>query len=838
MMPHSKSFSSLLIVALATAAGSAHGQENPMPSAGALKVELARLGKTARVLYVAAHPDDENTRLLTYLANQRHLDVAYLSLTRGGGGQNLIGSEQAELLAAIRTQELLAARRTDGARQFFSRARDFGYSKTPKETIGKWGYDNILSDVVWVIRAFRPDVIVTRFRPDGQSHGHHTASAQLAIEAFDAARDPSRFSEQLNHGVTPWAPHRVAINVPIWRRSNVDVSGYLAIDVGGYDARLGASYGEIAARSRTNHKSQGFGSSGRRGPIMEYFETVGGPKATTDLLDGVVLDWSRFEGGEKVAAGLAEAEAAFDVEAPERIVPGLLKARTALVEIAERRPVPRVFEGIEAVDDLITRSLGLYTQAAAERPEVSAGDTVKVDLEVVLRRPSALKLSAVEWPDGRQTSEKPIEPHAPFTSERQLQVPANTSPSVQHWLSAPLAADTYPVPEQRRVADPESPPAMSVALHFDLSGTPWTRNVPVTYRWTDRVLGERRRPVLVVPPLMVTPEASVTLFPAGGTREVTVVARAGRAGVEGVVRLGLPRTWKSDPPEQDVKLEKVGDEARVRFMVTPPNAQTAPLYTQPYAQVGRQLYPMRFDIIDYPHIPVQAMLRPTRVRLVPVDFKPPAVRVGYINGSGDSVAANLRAAGMNVETIDEATLKAGDFGKFDAILVGVRAYNVRLSDLTAAHPALMNWVEAGGRLIVQYNTSNRWRKLTEPVGPFPFEIDRERVTNETAPISILVADHPIFRQPHKIEAKDFEGWVQERGLYFAKTWDERYTPLLSLNDPDEEPLKGSLLYAKHGKGAFFYTGLSFFRQLPAGVPGAYRLLANILSSSASVGTGQ
>ena len=837
-MPHSKSFSSLLIVALATAAGSAHGQENPMPSAGALKVELARLGTTARVLYVAAHPDDENTRLLTYFANQRHLDVAYLSLTRGGGGQNLIGPEQAELLAAIRTQELLAARRTDGARQFFSRARDFGYSKTPKEALGKWGRQSILSDVVWVIRAFRPDVIVTRFRPDGRSHGHHTASAQLAIEAFDAARDPSRFPEHLEHGVTPWAPHRVAINVPIWRRTNEDVSGYLAIDVGGYDPRLGASYGEIAARSRTNHKSQGFGSSGRRGPIMEYFETVGGSEATTDLLDGVVLDWGRFEGGEKVAAALGEANLAFDVEAPERIVPGLLKARTALTEIAKRRPVPRIFEGIEDIDRLITRALGLYTQAAADRPEVSAGDAVKVNLEVVLRRPSALKLTETEWPDGRDTDEKPIKPHTPHVDERDLRVPSTTGLSVQHWLSAPLSADTYPVPEPSRVADPESPPAMFVVLHFDLGGTPWARRVPVTYRWTDNVLGERRRPVLVVPPLMVTPDANVSMFPGGGTREVYVVARAGRAGAEGVVRLGLPRTWKSDPPEHDVKLQKVGDEAKLRFMVTPPNAQAAPLYVQPYAQVGRKQYRMRFDVIDYPHLPVQALLRPTRVRLVPVDFIPPAVRVGYIAGSGDSVAANLRAVGMNVETIDTATLKAGDFGGFDAILLGVRAFNVRADDLRAAHPALMNWVESGGRLVVQYNTSNRWRKLTDPVGPFPFTINRGRVTDETAPVKVLVPDHPIFNRPHKIEATDFSGWVQERGLYFAETWDERYTPLLSLHDPDEEPLKGSLLFTPHGKGAFVYTGLSFFRQLPAGVPGAYRLVANMLSGDAAVGTGK
>ncbi|MEL7369008.1 MAG: PIG-L family deacetylase, partial [Myxococcota bacterium] len=812
MMPNVKLFCTVLIAALATVTP-ARSQERPMHSAGALKVELSRLGTTARVLYVAAHPDDENTRLLAYLANQRHLDVAYLSLTRGGGGQNLIGSEQAELLAAIRTQELLAARRVDGARQFFTRARDFGYSKTPKEALAKWGKDKILSDVVWVIRKFRPDVIVTRFTEAGPSHGHHTASAQLARAAFEAAPHPGQFPEHLQHGVTPWAPHRLLLNVPRWRNAKDDVSGYLALDVGGYDARLGVSYGEIAAISRTNHKSQGFGSSGRRGPIMEYFDHLAGPKADGDLLDGVVLDWDRFDGGEQVNAALAAAHQAFDVEQPESMVPHLLAARSALTAVAKKRPVPRVLERISDIDAMIAKALGLYTQAAADRPEVTAGDSIDITLEVTLRRPARLQLDSVAWPDHTDTTARPVALHTPTEVKRKVTVAASEPPSVVHWLREPLQADTYPVTEPARVADPEDGAPLAVALTFTLNGQPWSWSVPITYRRTDPVLGERRQPLLVVPPLTVSPTARIALFAGGRTSPVTLTVRAGRDDAKGSVRLNVPRTWKSEPAAAPVKLAKRGDETTLRFMVTPPSANAKPTQIQPSVTVGKAKYSLRLDVIEYPHLPVQAILRPAQIRLVPLDFEAPSVRVGYIPGPGDTVAEHLRLAGVNVKTIDAGALRSGQFDSFDAIIVGVRAYNTRGSELKSAYPALMRWVEAGGRLVVQYNTSHRWRVLSAPVGPFPFEINRGRVTDETATMTILQPEHALFTQPHKITQRDFEGWVQERGLYFAKTWDERYTPLFTAADPGEPPQKGSAIFAEHGKGAFIYTGLSFFRQL-------------------------
>ncbi len=832
IMSHVKSFCILVLVVFATAAPAA-GQEKPMSSAGRQKIALERLRTTARVLYVAAHPDDENTRLLAYLANARHLDVAYLSITRGGGGQNLIGPEQAELLAAIRTQELLAARRVDGARQFFTRARDFGYSKTPEETLSKWGRDAILSDVVWVIRKFRPDVIVTRFTETGPSHGHHTASAQLARAAFSAAGDPEQFKEHFAHGVTPWAPTRLVLNVPRWGRSDDDVSGYLALDVGGYDPRLGVSYGEVAAISRTNHKSQGFGSSGRRGPILEYFEGLAGPPPTRDILDGIPVGWQRFEQSDQVERGLAIARDAFTIEAPERMVPGLLAAREALVTLSADHPVPRVLERIDDIDDLIAGALGLYAEAQAARSEVAPGETIDVALEILLRRPGSVQLTQIGWPDGPRAANTVLSVHRPVTKERSVLAARTLQPSIPHWLHAKRQANTYSVPFPARVAEPEDPSPLHVDLELKINGLQWRRRVPITYRWTDQVHGERRRRVLIVPPLTVTPVSRVNLFPSGKTAEIALKVRAGRPGVRAKVDLGLPRVWKAEPQVHEISLSQVGDETTVRFLVTPPSANEAPIVVNPIVTVDRKAEALRLDVIDYPHLPVQAVLQPSSLRLVPLDFRAPRGRIGYIPGSGDAVAADLRLAGVNVETIDEAALSAGQFDGYSAILVGVRAYNTREDEMRAAHPALMKWVKGGGRLVAQYNTSHRWRTLTVPVGPFPFEINRGRVTDETAAIQVLAPEHAVFKRPHKIGPADFRGWVQERGLYFAEKWEDPYTPLLAIKDPGEELQQGSLLMAPYGKGSFVYTGLSFFRQLPAGVPGAYRLLANLLDNEAT-----
>lgn len=811
-----------------TASGSSFAQE-PNLHPGALSVALSRLGSTARVLYIAAHPDDENTRLLAYFANQRHVDVAYLSLTRGGGGQNLIGTEQAELLAVVRTQELLAARRIDGARQFFTRARDFGYSKTPEEALAKWDEQAVLSDVVRVIRSFRPDLVITRFTEAGPSHGHHTASARLAHAAFKAAADPSQFPEQLTGGLGPWRAHRLMLNVPRWGRSDDDVAGYLAVDLGGYDPRLGASYPEIAARSRTMHKSQGFGSAGQRGPLMDYFQTLEGPAPKKDLLEGIPPDWSRFDGGGAVQSALKDSLKDLRLEAPERALKNLLKAEQALAQLSMKHPVPRVREPLEALRSLAGALLGLHIRAEAPRPEVGPGDEVEVQLSLLLRRKAKVQVVQVDWPGLAQPTELKLETHTPAVITHTLKVPSQARPSIPHWLKGRLSANVYPVTDPAQVFMPEDPAPLNAVLTLEVEGRRWRLPVPITHTWTDPVHGERQRPVQILPPLTVTPSQDVTLLPGGQARHVTLIARAAQAEVQGEVGLEVPPGWTVAPKLRHVALKAPGEEVQLSFEVKAPSAQAAPALARPYAEVhGVRTY-LRYSLIDHPHIPVQAVLRDSSLRLAPLDFVVPKVRIAYVPGPGDTVAEYLAAAGLSVDKVRAEELNPERLRGFDVVLVGVRAYNTQQELLAAAHPALMSWVKAGGRLVVQYNTSNRWGRLEGPIGPYAFEIDRGRVTDENAEMKVLAKGHALLVHPHKIGPADFEGWVQERGLYFASTWAPEYLPIFEAHDPGEAPLQGSLLFAKHGKGSFIYTGLSFFRQLPAGVPGAYRLLANLLT---------
>ncbi len=818
--------STALAVLIMSASLPAEAQETTMHS-GALEVALARLQTTARVLYVAAHPDDENTRLLAYLANKRQVEVGYLSLTRGGGGQNLIGTEQSELLAAIRTQELLAARRLDGARQFFTRARDFGYSKSPKEALAKWGEEAVLGDVVHVIRSFRPDIIITRFTEAGPSHGHHTASARLARAAVGAAADPSQFPQQLKAGLEPHKVHRLMLNVPRWGRQGSDTAGMLTVDVGGYDSRLGLSYPEIAALSRTMHKSQGFGSAGRRGPVLEYFQTLEGPAANDDLFDGLTLDWSRYKGGEAVQSALSKVK--LRANAPEQALSQLLKARQAMSQLPDRAHHPVIGQRLRDLDGLVGNLLGLHIRAEADRPEVTPGQRLPVRLSITLRRPAALQLKAVQWSDARDSQVRTLQVHQPLELTHQLQISSTRKPTAPPWLSGRITSGLYASADFAHTLDAQAPGAETVRLDFETGSHRWSVQTPVVHSRTDRVHGERLRAVTIVPPLTVTPVQTVIVMPQGEARPVALMVRSGREKVRGTVGLELPEGWSSEPTQVSVHLEAPGQERQVSFNVRPPSAQAAPVSIQPYVLVDGVKSHWRHDLIDHPHIPVQTILRDASLRLVPMRYSPPKGRIGYVPGSGDTIAELLQATGVRIEQLPAAELSAERLEPFDVIVLGIRAFNTQPEALAAAHPALMRWVQAGGRLVVQYNTSNRWRPLTAEVGPYPLKIDRGRVTDEFASMKVLQPKHRLLNHPHRIDQADFEGWVQERGLYFASSWDAKYTPIFEAHDAGEAPLQGSLLYTNHGKGSFIYTGLSFFRQLPAGVPGAYRLLANLLS---------
>lgn len=789
---------------------------------GEILRDIEHLNVVGSVLYVAAHPDDENTELISWLEDDRGVRTAYLSMTRGGGGQNLVGTEQGELLGVVRTGELLAARGVDGAEQRFTRMIDFGFSKSPDETLAFWGHDDALDDVVRAIRAFRPDVIVTRFGIDGGTHGHHTASAILAREAFAAAADPA----YVTPGLAPWTTDRLLHNRSNWNLDpTTDTSTWLKADVGSYDPLTGLSVGEVAATSRTMHKSQGFGTEPEVGPLPEYFVPVLGTglSADQDLLAGLDLGWSRFEGTKPLARALKKTAARFDPTAPERSLGDLAKAHALLERIPDAEWRASKTADLEAV---MADTVGLWLTARAERAAVAPGGSVKVALTALCRAPADVVLHEVRL--GTTTSGGALAENQPWTAEIALAVPPETPVTRPHWMVEPPgpAMDTISDPALRN--QPDTPPFFQAEFDLAIGGVRMTVRRPVEFAWTDSVLGERVHPLEVLPPATATFDHPGRILPAGAASTTRVTVRADAGPAEGVLRLTAPPGIIATPSEVAFALDDTAPERVVDVSLSAaPGAAPGPLSAT--IEVGGVRSAFQQTVIDHPHLPRRTVLLPAVQQLVPVDVKRgPTTRVGYVTGSGDAVPDGLRAVGYTVEELGEDDLLGSDLSRFDAIVMGIRAYNTR-PRLLAMHEPLMRYVAGGGRLLVQYNTNNRFDPLAGGIGPAPFAIGRERVTDETAEMTAPNPAHPALVGPNVLGPADFEGWVQERGLYFAESWDPAYETLFSAHDPGEAPLLGSTLVAHHGEGVFVYTGLSFFRQLPAGVPGAYRLLANLLA---------
>jgi LmbE family N-acetylglucosaminyl deacetylase len=838
------------MIAAARAAG-----PPPQPSAGQIQAALAKLGVAGGVLYVAAHPDDENTSLLAYLANGLHLRTGYLSLTRGDGGQNLIGAEQGPELGLIRTQELLAARRIDGAEQFFTRARDFGYSKSPEETLRIWGKDAILSDVVSVIRRFRPDVIVTRFSPEpSDTHGHHTASAMLAVEAFRAAADPRFHPEELSAEVTTWQARRL-----LWNRSGFsikpgdDLSAFDSLDAGGYDPLLGLSYGEMAAESRSMHKSQGFGVARNRGPVIEYFKTLLEASAAPGRGSpwrGLDFSLARWSGTGALRAAVERAQKQFDPAHPQAAIPALAAVDAALDALPDAGWRARKRRETQ---DLMLACAGVFADATAADFRVAPGAEVEVTATVINRSATPISLREVRFPAGAGAvpvahalaTPAPGAAAAPLEVKRVLRVPTDTPLSTPYWLASPPEPGMFTVADRASIGAPEDPPRFTVDFILELAGRSLVVARAIAFKWTDPVAGERYRPLEITPRVSVRPEAPVMMFPERDRKPhpLMVHLTAGAASVKGVLHLEAPPGWSVDPPSAPFALDSKGQEQELSFQVRR-DASVVHDHTagtlRAVAEVGDApggdetagRYARGVVRIEHAHIPIQTWLAAAEVRLVPLALEIAGTQIGYFPGPGDEVPASLRRVGYEVTLLDEPALRAGAaaLARFDAVVIGVRAFNTS-ERLRAAHQALMSYVEAGGTLVAQYNTNSRLAPLTTPIGPFPFDIGRDRVTDETATVTLAAGAPAVLTTPNRIGARDFEGWIQERGLYFAEKWDARYQTPLAMNDPGEKPLAGGLLWARHGKGTYVYTGLAFFRQLPAGVPGAYRLFANLMARS-------
>ncbi len=803
-------------------------QPAKQPHAGELAAGLRRLGVVGSVLYVAAHPDDENTRLLAHLVGARGLRAGYLSLTRGDGGQNLIGTEQDTLLGLIRTYELLAARRIDGAEQLFTRARDFGYSKSAEETFKVWGKEEVLSDVVGAFRRFRPDVVITRFSTKPPNHGHHTASALLAAEAFAAAADPARFPEQQ---LPAWKADRLLNNTATWNLpENADLSAFLKLEVGGYDPLLGRSWGEVAAQSRSQHKSQGFGASVERGPVSEYFTPLAGARPTKDPFEGLDFTWKRFPKTEALQQALDAANKGFDPRAPHASLPALAKVRAALMALPEENPWKAL--KLQETESLMVGCAGLYLDAEAEVQAAPPGEALKVTLTAQNRSAAQVTLVSVELPGAPPVaSGAALLPNAPITLTPPFTLPAQAQVSTPYWLRAAPAPGLFQLEGADRslAGAPAAEAAVVARFTVDFAGQRVTVPRALVYRWTDPVRGELDRAFEVAPAVTATLAREVVMFPNGAPQTVEVTLAAGRKDAKGKVRLALPEGWKAEPAEVSFALATPGEERTVSFKLTPPKGEKtrARMRVVVVDAEGREdSWSVR--TVSHEHVPPLTVRRPSEAVLVPLTLATQARRLGYIPGPGDKVAESLQAVGYDVTLLPEERLATEVLKSYDAILVGVRAFNAN-PRLEVHRDKLLRYVEQGGRLVVQYNTNSWVGPLKSSLGPYPLEVGRDRVTDETAVMTPLAADEPLLARPNALTAADYEGWVQERGLYFASKWDERYRPVFALNDPGEPPLKGALLVARHGKGRFVYTGLAFFRQLPAGVPGAYRLLANLLA---------
>jgi LmbE family N-acetylglucosaminyl deacetylase len=814
MFRRSETLIGALLFMVATPSTAA-ARQPPQPSGAELLRAIDRLAVVGNVLYLAAHPDDEDTRLLAWLANDKLVRAGYLSLTRGEGGQNLLGAEQQPLLGLIRTEELLAARGVDGAEQWFTRARDFGYSKTPEETLAIWNHDEILADVKEVYRRFHPDVVITRFPPgERDTHGHHTASVQLAMEAF-AAADPA------------WRPKRV-----LWDRwgdaPTADETATLARqDVGGYNAVLGLSYGEIAARSRSMHKSQGFGVSASRGEQLAWFRTIAGEPARQSIFDGIDLTWGRVPGGKKIAEHVARIRAAFSVEQPWRSVPELLALHGAIAAMAEH---PWKAQKLAEVENLIIGCAGLWSEAqVADFVAVPGGD-VALTVNVLARSPAPVTLREVRLPGGERIAvDKPLVDNKPLKVEHALKLPAETEYSQPYWLAQPPDKGHWTVRDAALTGRPAAPP-LGVELTLAFGERTLTIARPLIYKWTDPVAGERQRAIEVLPPVSVNPRASLLVFADAQPKSLVVRLKAHRADVAGELAPELPSGWRAEPPSQKFALAKKDAEIELSFRVHPPRGEASGTLRL-CATVGGEKLSRAVQHLEYAHIPIQTITPEAEVKLVRVDAQHARKRIGYIAGAGDEVPAALRQIGYDVTLLSEETIAHGSLAPYQAIVTGVRAYNVD-ARLPFLHDKLMKYVEGGGTMVVQYNTVNWISNVPAAIGPAPFRIARDRVTDENAAVTLLAPSHPLLTRPNRIGARDFAGWVQERGLYFADQWDKIYEPLLAMHDPGEKEAKGALLVAKHGKGAFIYTGLAFFRQLPAGVPGAFRLFANLLDYAA------
>ena len=795
-------------------------------NAAEIELGLNKLNVLGSILYIAAHPDDENTAVMAYMSKGKLVRTGYLSITRGDGGQNLLGPEKDYLLGVLRTQELLAARRIDGAEQFFTRAIDFGYSKTAEETMRFWDEEKILNDVVWIIRNFKPDVIITRFSENQGGHGHHLASAIMAKEAFTAAADSNQFTDQLKY-VRPWQTKRILWNTwrPDLENRSKELPPVIQIDLGEYNPLLGKSYMEIAAISRTMHKSQGFGSSALRGSFINYFEHTAGDPAQTTLFDGIDLSWNRVANSEKIQHLVQEAIDKFDAQNPAQSVPALISVYR---EIDKHSPGFWIDKKKVEVLKLIQQCSGLWLEAIADQHTLIPGDLLSITIHAINRSNLPMAMEKLKIINGDQeiSPRQKLENNQTFELKTKIQIPESVDISQPFWLKENPEYGSFTISDQQLIGKAENDPEFITQVTIGISTQVLIYNIPVCYRWNDATKGEMYRPVVIQPPLSVHIDQPVYIFANQKSKMINIRLENYTAPINGKLYLKLPDGWNYKPEFFDIDFKTNSTAKTFTFTINPPNDENkATIYA--IVEAGSLKLNHSIQQIEYDHIPIQTVFEQAKAELIRLNLVRYDERIGYIMGSGDEIPRALQQIGYQVDLLSDEDIETKKLSEYDAIICGVRAFNTREA-LQSLQVKLNDYVKNGGTWIVQHNT--RFGYHPDEIGPYPFEIGRDRIADETAPLQFIDPTHLILNVPNKINAKDFEGWIQERGLYFADKWDKAFQPILKGSDKGENETQGALLYAEFGKGVFIYSGLSFFRQLPAGIPGAYRLFVNMISA--------
>ncbi|MEO6813047.1 MAG: PIG-L family deacetylase [Ginsengibacter sp.] len=789
------------------------GQSPKTYSSSQIFEQIKKLDVLGSVLYIAAHPDDENTRLLAYLADGKLYRTGYLSMTRGDGGQNLIGDEQGVELGLIRTQELLAARRIDGAEQFFTRAFDFGFTKSPIETFQFWNKEKILSDVVWVIRKFQPDVIITRFPTTGEGgHGHHTASAILAGEAFDAAADPAKFPEQFKFGVKPWQAKRLLWNTFNFGSINTEKPDQFKIDAGGYNSLLGMSYGEIAAESRSQHKTQGFGVPSSRGTQLEYFETIKGSAPEKTLMDGVITNWNRLNipALEKAIRNVIND---YSFQHPEHSLPALLNIYQFL-----KKSGSGYWENkkMEEVKKIIKECVGLYLEATTKTMFAVQGDSIKVNFVADNRAGSGMSVVSVKIRNTVFMMNKSLPFNENVGQALNMLIPDTAKVSQPYWLVAPMDKGSFNVADQTLIGKPENNPELA-DVTININGENIVFQIPIQFKSNDPVKGEEYQPLFIIPKIELESQPAIALSVNNEPVKISLTITKNNSS-QNIIS---PKELYSNNVVKTVK-----DSGNYYSLKDPNKSNTE--YLKWSTLEGDQVYDSYKKLILYPHIPNIIYFPKAISKLVEVDLSISGKKVGYIPGAGDKIPDALQKMGYQVTVLSQKDLTENNLAQFDAIVTGVRAYNI-YEWLNDSYNVLMNYVKDGGVLLVQYNTNNNIGPLKAKIGPYPFTISRNRVTDENAPVTFLEPGNSLMNYPNKIMQKDFNDWIQERSTYHATDFEKNYKALFTMHDKGEPDQPGSLIYTDYGKGRFIYSGLVFFRELPAGVPGAYRLFANLIA---------